>query len=290
MLFGIYSFVAALLFLDLDAVDVALTEAAVGAGVTTVLMLSILRLTGRYEDISHRHSLTGLAVVLITGGALIYGTLDFPDVGNIDAPAQHHVAPEYLQQTELRIGIPNVVTAVLASFRGYDTLGETVVIFSAGLAVTLLLGLNNHHRKRAPEHNLVLRVTVKQMIPLVLLFALYVQMHGDFGAGGGFQAGVIFATGFILYDLVFGDVRLRQALPSSWLPPMAAIGVLIYAATGLYSILAGHAFLDYNALAEQASSGQHLGIILVEAGVGLTVFATVMVIFYALSGRHNAHE
>ena len=285
MLLGIYSFVAALLFLDLDAVDVAFTEAAVGAGVTTVLMLSTLRLTRRFEITSHRHSLQALFVVILTGAALIYGVSDFPPLGHPDSPVHQHLGPEFLQLTPEKIGVPNVVTAVLASFRGYDTLGETVVIFSAGIAVMLMLGLGFSKQIGKPEQNLVLWVVVKPMIALILLFALYVQMHGDFGAGGGFQAGVIFASGFILYSLVFGEDHVRRVLPSAVLPRLSALGVLIYGGTGLVSLFLDFEFLDYNALAANPVSGQHIGILLVEAGVGITVFATVLLIYYSLSGR-----
>lgn len=292
MLFGIYSFVAALLFLDLDAIDVAFTEAAVGAGVTTVLILSTLRLTRPFENVSHRSSRLALFVVVLTGIALIYGTLDFPLVGDPSAPVHQHVGPDYLAQTPEKIGVPNVVTAVLASFRGYDTLGETVVIFSAGIAVLMLLGLGaqpgastSASDRREPERNLVLWVVVKPMIALVLLFGLYVQLHGDYGAGGGFQAGVIFASGFILYSLVYGDSFARQVMPASWLARLAALGVLIYGLTGAVSLFRGSEYLNYNVLSADPVGGQHLGILLVEAGVGLTVFATVLLLYYALSGR-----
>ncbi len=232
MLFGIFSFVAALLFLDLDAVDVAFTEAAVGAGVTTGLMLSTLRLTRRYENKAHRHSLLALFVVSVTGAALIYGITDFPNMGDANAPVHQHVAPDYLRLTPQQVGVPNVVTAVLASFRGYDTLGETVVIFSAGIAVMLLLGLKYGAKDETTDRNLILWVVVKPFIALILLFALYVQLHGDFGAGGGFQAGVIFASGMILYSLVYGQSAARRVVPALILPRLAALGVLIYAGTG----------------------------------------------------------
>jgi multicomponent Na+:H+ antiporter subunit B len=290
MLFGIYSFVAALLFLDLDAVDVAFTEAAVGAGITTVLMLSALRLTKRFEDKSHRHSLLALFVVVLTGAALVYGTTDFPGMGDAGAPVHQHVAPDYLELTPQKIGVPNVVTAVLASFRGYDTLGETVVIFSAGIAVLLLLGSGNSPRQTSPDKNTILWVVVKPVVALILLFALYVQMHGDYGAGGGFQAGVIFASAIILYSLVYGEVCARRIIAPGILPRLAALGVLIYAGTGLASLFNDFRFLDYNALSENPVSGQHLGILLVEAGVGLTVFSTVLLIFYSLSGRGVTHR
>jgi len=291
MLFGIFSFVSALLFLDLDAVDVAFTEAAVGAGFTTVLMLSALRLTQPYENVKHRHSLLALFIVTLTGAALFYGISDFPDMGDLNAPVHQHVAPEYIQLTQQKIDIPNVVTAVLASFRGYDTFGETVVIFSAGVAVLLLLGMGKVESKQEPEENLVLWVVVKPMIALILIFGLYVQFHGDFGAGGGFQAGVIFASGFILYSLVFGEMYSRRVIPATILPRLAALGVLIYGVTGLVSLLFNKPFLDYSALSSNPVSGQHLGILVVEAGVGLAVFSTILLIYYSFSGREvNHHE
>jgi multicomponent Na+:H+ antiporter subunit B len=288
MLFGIFSFITALLFLDLDAVDVAFTEAAVGAGFTTVLMLSALRLTGAFENIKHRHSLLGLFIVVLTGAALIYGTADFPNMGDANAPVHLHVAPEYIQLTQEKIDIPNVVTAVLASFRGYDTFGETVVIFSAGVAVLLLLGMGHVEPKKEPEQNIVLWVVVKPFIALILIFGLYVQFHGDFGAGGGFQAGVIFASGLILYSLVFGESYARKVVPASILPRFSALGVLIYGVTGLVSLLYNKPFLDYSALSSNPVTGQHIGILLVEAGVGLAVFSTILLIFYSFSGvNHN---
>ena len=141
MLFGIYSLLSAAFFVLLDAVDVAFTEAAVGAGISTVLMLGTLGLTGSGEKRrpAHRPWLP-LAVVTVTGAALVYGTLDMPDFGDPNAPAHEHVAPRYIEETPRAIGVPNVVTAVLASYRGYDTLGEVTVIFTAGVGVLALLG------------------------------------------------------------------------------------------------------------------------------------------------------
>ncbi len=138
MLAGLYSLLSACWMTALDAVDVAFTEAAVGAGVSTVLMLITLAVTARREKVA-KFSLPAFFVVLVTGGFLIYGTLDMPDWGDPEAPVHQHVAPRYLNDSYAEIGVPNVVTSVLASYRGYDTLGETVVIFTAGLGVMLLL-------------------------------------------------------------------------------------------------------------------------------------------------------
>ncbi len=139
MLAGIYSLLSAGLFTVMDAVDVAFTEAAVGAGISTVLMLGTLALVGREEKASDRHAVLSLFVVLVTGAALVYGTLDMPPFGDAGNPIHHHVAPRYLEESGHEIGIPNVVTSVLASYRGYDTMGETTVIFTAVVGVLLLL-------------------------------------------------------------------------------------------------------------------------------------------------------
>ncbi len=139
MLTGIASLLAAGLFVLMDAVDVAFTEAAVGAGVSTVLFLGALSLTSRRER-QGRTRIAPLIIVVATGAVLIYGTWDMPAYGDPDAVIHHYLAPDLIAATEEKIHIPNIVTAILASFRGYDTLGEVTVIFTAGVGVALLLG------------------------------------------------------------------------------------------------------------------------------------------------------
>jgi multicomponent Na+:H+ antiporter subunit B len=137
---GIYSLLAASIFVTLDAVDVAFTEAAVGAGISTVLFVATLALTTRVEKKPAHKPILPLFVVIVTGAVLIYGSLDMARFGDPNSAAITHVAPYYLENTKKDTGIPNVVTAVLASYRGYDTLGEVTVIFTAGIGVILLLG------------------------------------------------------------------------------------------------------------------------------------------------------
>ena len=139
LVMGFYSLVAAALFTVLDAVDVAFTEAAVGAGISTVIMLASLLLTTT-EEKPQPLRVMPFVVVVFTGAALIFATLDMPHYGDPEAPIHNHVAPRYIQDSEREIGVPNIVTAVLASYRGYDTLGETAVIFTAGVGVLLLIG------------------------------------------------------------------------------------------------------------------------------------------------------
>jgi multicomponent Na+:H+ antiporter subunit B len=139
VLFGIYSFLMATVLVALDAVDVAMTEAAVGAGVSIVLLLGALHLTGGTEAKPLRRQFLPLALALAVGAVLVYGTLGLPAFSNPEAPIHTHVAPRYLAEGPKETGVPNVVTAVLASYRGYDTLGETVVVFTAGVGVIALL-------------------------------------------------------------------------------------------------------------------------------------------------------
>ena len=147
--FMAFNLLMALVWVVLEAVDVAFTEAAVGAGITTILMLSAVALTGREEKPRKlkRLSWVSLAIVLATGAALVYATADMPHLGAPDAPIHSHVAPRYIEESPREIGIPNVVTSVLASYRGYDTLGETAVVFTAGIAVLVLIGRGFRRRE-----------------------------------------------------------------------------------------------------------------------------------------------
>jgi multicomponent Na+:H+ antiporter subunit B len=149
MLSGIFSLTAAVLYVEMDAVDVAFTEAAVGAGIATVLGLATLGLIGvTDEKRSRRSSLGPLLVVLITGAVLITGTLDMPAFGDPNAPIHQHVAPRYIEESGREVGVPNIVTSVLASYRGYDTLGEVTVIFTAAAGVLVLLGRARRRTRR----------------------------------------------------------------------------------------------------------------------------------------------
>ena len=133
------------------------------------------------------------------------------------------------------------------------------------------------------EHHIVLRVIAKFVIPMILLFALYVQFHGDYGPGGGFQAGVIFAAGFILHALIFGIDGTRKVLPLHTLRITAALGLMIYLGTGVAGILLGGNFLDYNVLSSDPVNGQLLGIFFIELGVGMTVASVMLTLFYIFS-------
>ncbi len=137
----------------------------------------------------------------------------------------------------------------------------------------------------------VIRVVTKLLIPFIILFGLYVQFHGDYGPGGGFQAGVIVASAFILYGMVFGLDATKRVAPQALIEKFLALGLMIYAGTGFLTVALGGQFLDYQKLEHHwmaehhVPSGQHLGILMVELGVGLTVTAVMITIYYAFAGR-----
>jgi multicomponent Na+:H+ antiporter subunit B len=297
MLMGIYSLQMAAIFFILDAADVALTEAAVGAGVATVLLLSALALSGDRERRPARGRWTAMAVVSLTTLMVIYATFEKPLLGDPTAPVHQHVAPWYLEETPKLIDVPNVVTAILASFRGYDTLGELFVIFTAGTGVLFLLasGSGDGRLLRLPSadaqglrHHLVPRVVGGLLVPFIVLFGLYVQFHGDFGPGGGFQAGALITAGLILYALIEGEAAALRVVSYRLLTVMFTGGALLFVGVGVAGMLLGGNFLDYSVLGPDPIAGQHLGILLVELGVGLTVTGVLLTIFHAFAAREQS--
>ncbi|MGP4028746.1 DUF4040 domain-containing protein [Actinomadura sp. 3N407] len=294
MLTALAGLLSASLFVSLDALDVAITEAAVGTGISTVLFLGALALTRSREAVTPRRKLwSGGAVAVLLGATLLYASQDLPSFADPDTPVQTHpVGHTYLQESQEDIGIPNTVAAVLASYRGYDTLGELVVIFTAGVTVPLLLmrtrrrGEQDEARAVVMSEYRVLRVASKILMPFIFIFACYVLFHGDYGPGGGFQGGVIFAAGFVLYGLVFGIRSVERVLPWPVMLGLVPVGVLLYAGLGIANMLLGGTFLDYDTLVpDHPEEGQHIGILIIETAVGITVAAVLIAVFYSFAGR-----
>ena len=297
MLMGIASFLVAASFFLLDAADVALTEAAVGAGISTVLFLGALALTSERERRPPMLPLISLGVVAVFALILIYATFDQPRLGSASAPVQAHLTPWFIETTREMIDIPNVVTAVLASFRGYDTLGEVIVVFTAGVGVLCLLGTGaSSSAEGVPlaadsaglRHYLIPRILGRLVIPFILLLGFYVQFHGEYGPGGGFQAGAIIAASIILYALLEGEQRALRVIPQGVLLGMMAGGTLIFGAVGVASLVLGGNFLDYSVLASDPVKGQQWGILLIEIGIGITVAGVLISIFHAFAARSSA--
>lgn len=294
MLTSIFSLLMAANFFILDAADVALTEAAVGAGVTTVIFLCALELTGDREKARVGGRWIALGTVGVLALLIIYATFDKPRLGDPDAPVHQHLAPWYLEKTPEYIDIPNVVTAILGSFRGYDTLGEVFVVFAACIGVLFILGVSPS-RKNQPvikkssglRHHLIPQVVGRLLIPFIVLFGLYVQFHGEYGPGGGFQAGAIIATGVILYALLEGESEALRAIPRGVLLGMVIGGALLYGGVGVACMLMGGTFLDYSVLAADPVLWQQLGILIIEAGVGMAVCGALLAIFHAFAARER---
>lgn len=296
MLTSIFSLLMAVNFFILDAADVALTEAAIGAGVTTVIFLGALSLTTQHEKRGSSNRLIGLAAVFGTALLIIYSTFDMPPLGDPQAPIHQYLGPWFLEQTPKLIEIPNVVTAVLGSYRAYDTLGEVFVVFTACIGVLFLLSARNDGKgqacrstpmSRGLRHHLIPQVVGRLILPFIILYGLYVQFHGEYGPGGGFQAGAIIATGLILYSILEGEQRALAAVPHKVLMIMVSGGALLYASVGVAGMFLGGNFLDYSVLSSNPVFGQQLGIILIEAGVGITVCGALLAIFHAFAAREN---
>ena len=267
--------------------------------------------------------------ILLFGGLLIYGSLDFPLWGDPHAPASNHVSPYYIEEALEDTAVPNIVTAVLADYRSFDTMFETIVIFAAGIACILILrrfkfvernptqlyrhiptGITLRIKKgsKTPDdsndferidsdwipYGLITKTTCRIILPFIQIFALYVIAHGHYSPGGGFQGGVILGASMILYAIAF-DLRSALKRMSERVTAMlCGIGVFIYAATGLLSFLFKANYLDYGALApllgNDAIMARSHGILLVEIGVGIAVMAVMVVLYYNLASAGKHHE
>lgn len=270
----------------------------------------------------------GLIVAILTGALLVYATGDFPSWGDPASPASGHVSPRYIQQGMHETAVPNIVTAVLADYRGFDTMFETTVIFCAGVVCFFLLRIPERvpfterqyrHRdtgitvrvkddRKIPAslkeferidtlwtpHDLIIKTACRILIPFIQLFGLYVIAHGHHSPGGGFQGGVILGASIILlaisHDLRTALDRISEKTHALLCP----IGVLIYAGAGTLCLALGFNFLDYGALArilyvDPVMARSH-GILIVEIGVGLAVMATMIWIYANVSSKGNYDE
>lgn len=298
VVFGAYSFLMCLLWTEMGAVDVAFTEAAVGAGVSTVLFFAAVHRTSRQVRSRRSGRLIykgiGLLASGLMGGVLFYASIDFPDWADPASPASSHLSPHFITKSIAETSVPNIVTSVLADYRGFDTMFETAVVLTAGLAVLIILRLGGYRsanpvREKATairnsSGDPIIRFMARLIVPFMQLFALYVVAHGHHSPGGGFQGGVILGASFILlaisYDLkmVMGSINEKAALL------LANTGLLLYAGIGFLCLLLGANFLDYSILqrilpATDAITARSHAMLGVEIGVALTVMAIVMVIY-----------
>ena len=269
--------------------------------------------------------LLGFIIVCLVGGFLLYGTGELPDWGDPQSPASLHLSNDYIEHAVEETQVPNLVTAVLADYRGFDTMFETAVVFCAGLACFLLLRdfrpRKDHYYRHVPtgvvlqfkdssKHltvgkefedmdkewvpsDTVIKTVCRILIPFIQIYALYVVAHGDFSPGGGFQGGVIFGSSLILLAISYNLKTLVKRVSEKVLSIFAALGVLIYVGIGAIAMLMGGNFLDYSKLAPLIPMDpghiRAIGMLGVEIGVGITVMAVMVIIYINIvsEGRHE---
>lgn len=269
----------------------------------------------------------GLMLTVFLGGLLIYCSFEFPLWGDPAAPASTHVSPYYIENTLKDTSVPNIVTAVLADYRGYDTMFETIVIFTAGIACIFLLrtyktvepdirlyrhiptGItlriekggkfpeDSRHFERLDSawvpYDLIVKATCRLVIPFIQIFALYVIAHGHYSPGGGFQGGVIMGASLVLFAIAFNLRSAIRRMGERVIMLLAALGVGIYVGIGILCMLLEKNYLDYSALAnilalDPVVARSH-GILMVEIGVGIVVMAVMVLLYYILAsaGKHD---
>ena len=270
----------------------------------------------------------GLILVVFLGGLLIYCSLEFPLWGDPHSPASTHVSPYYIKHTLEDTSVPNIVTAVLADYRGYDTMFETIVIFTAGIACIFLLRtfktvepdirLYRHiptgitlciekggkfpedmsHFERLDTvwipYDLIVKTTCRLVIPFIQIFALYVIAHGHYSPGGGFQGGVIMGASMVLFAIAFDLRSAIRRMGERLIMFLCAFGVIIYAGIGTLCMFFNKNYLDYssfaNILGVDSVSARSHGILMVEIGVGIVVMAVMVILYYILASAGKLDE
>lgn len=247
--------------------------------------------------------IVGLLAVIVTGIMLLYAVGDFPDWADPASPASLHLSPHYITKTIEETSVPNIVTSVLADYRGFDTMFETAVILAAGLAVFIIL---RRYRRKDNDaegdgveydvsyQDMIIQTTCRVMVPFMQLFALYVVAHGHHSPGGGFQGGVIFGASFILLGISYDLKTILNRMREKWNLLLASVGVLIYAGIGFISLILGANYLDYSILSKILPSttpieARSLAMLGVEIGVGVAVMAIVISIYTNITS-HGKHD
>jgi len=309
---SVFSLLISVSYLIMDAPDVAMTEAALGACLSTCVYLSLLRkLPSNLKIIQRTKIIPASLICLLFVATLTYMGLELPSYGDENTPLQTHLTRYYIENTGKDIGIPSFVAAILASYRGYDTLGETSVILIAGISVLLVFSkkfereevsknvipwLDHGIQKKIKKDwmpwrghgmtNLKAYPVIKNItafiVPYIILYSLYIQLNGESSPGGGFQAGVIFASSLIAYDLVCGTQKLNRYFSVNTLVTIAVLGIMIYGFVGVISLFFNDNYLNYYSLTNFINDkllAQHIAIVIVEIGIGLTVAAIMYLIF-----------
>jgi len=228
---------------------------------------------------------------------LLFAIKDFPNWADPQSPASRHVSPHYITKTIEETAVPNVVTSVLADYRAFDTMFETAVVFTAGIAVYMILRRTRRKAKKdTPDQiqielsyqELIVKTVCRLMAPFIQLYALYVVAHGHHSPGGGFQGGVILGASFILLSIGYDLKTIIKRMTEKTILILAAIGVLLYAGIGVLCCILGGNFLDYSALskilpATDSIMARSHGMLGIEIGVAIAVMAIMIAIYSNLA-------
>ncbi|MCD5406748.1 MAG: DUF4040 domain-containing protein [Desulfotomaculum sp.] len=311
----VYSLLMAVIWFVMDAPDVALTEAAIGAGITTILFIAVLSRTRRGET-EHNTKVrrfsprAGLLIVVAFGAMLAVGTVDMPDFGDPHAPAHTHLAERFVEMGYQETASPNLVTAILICYRGVDTLGEVIVVLTAGMGVILLLRTTSRRKQltnndgykpimcsyydradkttKVVKGEIIRKVVARLSIPFIQIFGLFVIAHGKVSPGGGFQGGVILATSIILFTMAFGMEASRKRLAQWKTDVLNVTGALVFLALGLVCILFGGKFLEYTVLPLGCDMWTNkIAITVAEFAIGITVAGIMITLFIETAKRDD---
>jgi len=242
-----------------------------------------------------------LIPVIAIGVLLLWAGQDFPEWGDVESPAsQSPVSSHFIGNTGVDTEVPNMVTAVLADYRGFDTMFETVVVFIAGIAVIAILSGSTTGRRRRKDHeveaepDIIVTNTVRLIIPILQIFAFYVLAHGHVSPGGGFQGGVVMGASFILIAISWDLEKAMSRFPIKMCMIVAALGIILYGGIGLLSMFLGGEFLDYAELEKvlpvSREMARYHAMLGVEIGVGFTVTAIMFALYANLASEGRLKE
>lgn len=295
VIFAAYSLAMSILWVLLRAPDVALTEAAIGAGLITVLFLGAIAQTTRFEQTEIAKPVRSVrwpavGIVLAFAGAVALSLPSLPAVGDPTTPPHQHLSTYYLATAPVETGISNVVTAILAAYRGLDTFGEVVVVFAAGIGLlvviradtipTLKVAARSQARSSQSCASEVTRTGIRVVVPFIATLGLFIGFHGANSAGGGFQGGVIAAAAVVLLIFSTSVEETRRWIHEATFLSITIGGIFVIALIGLGAIALGAEFLDYRAY--PVPKAMTYGIEVVEVAIGATVTGVVIMYIFGL--------
>lgn len=275
------SIVITICYLLMDAPDVAMTEAALGACLSTTILLCCGEILKKENFTKHKLSFITLIGCIILGVLMLYAGVDLPSYGDTQTPMHQHINKHFIEHTQKDIGITSFVAAILASYRGYDTLGETTVILTALFSVFCIINTNNKdvtEQKIVTTTNSVILSTITYFITLyIVILGLYIQINGETSPGGGFQSGTILAS------IIIARSFFKETIDTKYFLYLSIFGLLIYISAGILPLFGGFTFLDYKIFSSNYHTAQKIGIFIIELGIGISIFSSMSALYFLLA-------